>query len=125
MDRWRRSGGGRWLRWDPFRGRRNDRLHFTTFFDLLEAIQQWSDGQFVTGLQAGLIDHLSIDPDLIPTSQVPDQDAVIRHRQATMTPGDLGLVDTNVALEVSTDHQNGAVNRDDRGGSLDQGGESE
>jgi hypothetical protein len=100
-------------------------LDLRPFVEQFESIQERPDGQFVAGLQAGFIDHSAIDPDPVLAPQVAHQDAVVGHRQAAMTPGDLGLVDANVALEVTTHHEDGSVERDDRRRSFDQGGESE
>ena len=100
-------------------------LGLPPLLEQFESIQERPDGQFVAGLQAGFIDHLTIDPNLVPATQVAHEDPVVGHRQAAMAPRDLGLVDANVALEVTADHEDGPVQRDDRRRSFDQGGESE
>jgi hypothetical protein len=100
-------------------------LHVPPFLDRFETIQERPDRQFIPGLEPGLIDHPAIDANLVSTPQVAHEYAVVRHCQAAMPTGDLGLVDANVALEVPADHEDGSVKHDDRRRSFDQGGESE
>ena len=52
------------------------------------------------------------------------QDPVISHREAAMTPRDLGLIDADIAFEVTADHEHGAVNRDDGRRPFREGDES-
>jgi hypothetical protein len=120
--------GGRKHGWSwagRFRSREWDRWGVLPLVDLFQAIDERSDGQLVAGLQAGFIHHRAIDPDLVSTPQVADQDPVVGHRDAAMATRDLGLLNANIAFDVAANQEDGSLNRDDRCRPFDQGDESE
>jgi len=57
--------------------------------------------------------------------EVTHDDAIVGHCQTAMSLRDLGLVDPDVALEVTADQEDRPLESNDRGRPLDQWDESE
>jgi hypothetical protein len=91
----------------------------------LEPKEYRSDRQLVARLEAGFLDHLPVDADLIAASKVAHKDAVVGHRQTAMAPRNLGKVESDVALEVTANQKDRPEETDDRGRPFDQWDESE
>jgi hypothetical protein len=113
--------GSRWLT--------RTRNHWSNILGLLnfrlEAEEDGPDRQFIARIKSCFFDQPAIDTNAIPAAQVPNQDAVISHGHAAMPSGDLLRVDADVTLEMSADQEDRSMQGDLRGGSRDQGDESE
>jgi hypothetical protein len=90
-----------------------------------EAIEDRADRHLIAILQVGFLNHLAIHANLVVATEVTHDDAIIGHCQTAMSPRDLGLVDPDVALEVTADQEDRPLESNDRGRPLDQWDESE
>ena len=87
-----------------------------------EPIQDRPDGDLVADLQADFVDLATVDADPVATAQVAEDDPIVGDGDAAMPPGDLGVLDPSVAIEVAADQDDGPLERDDRRRPVDSGG---
>jgi len=86
---------------------------------LLEPEQDRADRQLIARLESGFLQQSPIDSHTVATAQVTNQHTVVGDGDATMPSRDLRRVDANVALEMPPDEQDGPIESDQGGRSLD------
>jgi hypothetical protein len=99
------------------RGGRGDLL-------FLKAEEEGADGDLVAGDEPNFVDQAPVDPKAVEAAEVADHHAVVGQGQAAVPAGDFRDVDPDVAVGVTADQEDRALEGDDRGRAGVQGHKS-
>jgi hypothetical protein len=87
--------------------------------------QHWADRDFIADLQTDLLYDSAVHTYPVSATQVPEDDPVVSHRDATMAPRDPGVFKPGVAIGVPADKDDGTLESDGGCRPLVQGDELE